>query len=155
LTISQQNKQFKNIHSFFSKNVTKSLFLVTICNLTHLQDGNTKVKFMLRILEKIHVGFLTGSGYGSGSETIWKIGSVYESEKIIPDPQFCLIPMEKRITKVAKVGGLVADKLASKYRQKQRKLWIWWDWSEDFSLYILSLYPLVLCSILPGFLTLT
>jgi hypothetical protein len=27
----------------------KRLYLVTICNLTHLQDGNTNVKFMLRI----------------------------------------------------------------------------------------------------------
>jgi hypothetical protein len=32
---------------------------LVICNLKHLQDGNTKVKFILRILEKIHVGFET------------------------------------------------------------------------------------------------
>jgi hypothetical protein len=31
----------------------KCLYLVIICNLTHLQDGKTKVEFMLRILEKI------------------------------------------------------------------------------------------------------
>jgi hypothetical protein len=30
----------------------------------NLQDGNTKVKFMLRILEKIHAGSLTGPGFG-------------------------------------------------------------------------------------------
>jgi hypothetical protein len=34
-------------------------------NITHLQDGNAKVKFKSRILEKIHVGSETGSGYGS------------------------------------------------------------------------------------------
>jgi hypothetical protein len=43
----------------------------------NLQDGNTKVKFMLRILEKIHVGSLTGSG----SERNRKVGSGYGSEK--------------------------------------------------------------------------
>ncbi len=37
------------------------------------QDGNTKVKFTLRILEKIHVG--SGTGSGSWSETTWKVGS--------------------------------------------------------------------------------
>jgi hypothetical protein len=31
-------------------------YLVIMRNLTHLQGRNTKVKFMLRILEKIHVG---------------------------------------------------------------------------------------------------
>ncbi len=42
-----------NIYKFlYIKNVPKSLYLVIICNLTHLQDGNTKVKFMLRRLEK-------------------------------------------------------------------------------------------------------
>jgi hypothetical protein len=30
-------------------------------NLTHLKDGNTKVKFRSRILEKSHVGSETGS----------------------------------------------------------------------------------------------
>ncbi len=30
------------------KNPLKSLYLVIIWNLTHLQDENTKVKFMLR-----------------------------------------------------------------------------------------------------------
>ncbi len=45
----------------------KRLYLVIICNLKHLQDKNTKVKFMLRILEKIHEGSETGSG--SRSET--------------------------------------------------------------------------------------
>jgi hypothetical protein len=32
------------------------VYLVIMSNITHLQDGNTKVKFMSRILEKIHVG---------------------------------------------------------------------------------------------------
>ncbi len=44
-----------NIWQFLDKNAQlknisiKSVYLV--CNLTHVQDGNTKVKFMLRILE--------------------------------------------------------------------------------------------------------
>jgi hypothetical protein len=50
----------------------ESLYFVIIYNLTHLQDGNTKVKFVLRILYKIYVGSETnrkvGPGYGSGSE---------------------------------------------------------------------------------------
>ncbi len=75
------NAQFKNIKSYLSKNIPlESLYLVTMSNLTHLQDRNKKVKFMSRILEKIHVG----------SETNGKVGS--GSEKIIPesDPQHCL-----------------------------------------------------------------
>jgi hypothetical protein len=35
---------------------------VKIFNLTHLKGGNTKLKVMLRILEKIHVRSETGSG---------------------------------------------------------------------------------------------
>jgi hypothetical protein len=43
----------KNINSFFSKKkFPEKLYLVIQCNLTHLEDGNAKVKFMLRILEK-------------------------------------------------------------------------------------------------------
>jgi hypothetical protein len=42
LTISQQNIQFKILTSLFYTSL-KRLYL---CNLTHLQDGNTKVKFM-------------------------------------------------------------------------------------------------------------
>jgi hypothetical protein len=38
---------------------------------------------MLRILEKIHVGTV----YGFESDSKVGSGSVYESEKIIPDPQ--------------------------------------------------------------------
>jgi hypothetical protein len=34
----------------------KSLYLVTIFNLTHIQDENTEVKFMLRIVKKIYEG---------------------------------------------------------------------------------------------------
>jgi hypothetical protein len=34
----------------------KSVYLVIICNITELQDGTAEVKFMLRILEKVHVG---------------------------------------------------------------------------------------------------
>jgi hypothetical protein len=40
---------------FFFKSL-ESIYRIMICNLTHLQDGNTKEKFMLRILEKIHLG---------------------------------------------------------------------------------------------------
>jgi hypothetical protein len=43
----------------------KSLYLFVICNLAHIQDGKTKVKFIFTILEKMHVG----------SETNWKVGS--------------------------------------------------------------------------------
>ncbi len=66
---------------FIKKNSLKSLYLVIICNLTHLPDGNIKVKFMLRILEKSHVrswtkcnvGFRSGSGKNhSGSPTLPK-----------------------------------------------------------------------------------
>jgi hypothetical protein len=58
---------FKNKNSFLSikKNPLKSLYLVVICYLAHLQDGNTKVKFTLKILEKIHVESETGSGSGT------------------------------------------------------------------------------------------
>jgi hypothetical protein len=50
------------------------LYLVIISNLTHLQDGNTKVKFKLRTLEKLHERSLTEK---------------YDQDptKIIPDPQ--------------------------------------------------------------------
>ncbi len=41
-----------------------------LADLTHLQDGIRKLKFMLRILEKNHVGSETESV--SGSETKWK-----------------------------------------------------------------------------------
>ncbi len=80
-----KNAQFKNINSFFlsHKKSLKSLYLVILCNLTHLQDVNTKEKFLLRILEKIHVR--------SGSGTNWKVGSRHGSEKIISDPQHCLL----------------------------------------------------------------
>ncbi len=37
------------------------------------QIYNTKVKSMLRILEKIHIGSVTGSGFGSGSEINCKV----------------------------------------------------------------------------------
>jgi hypothetical protein len=41
---------------------------VVICNLTHSQEGNTKVTCMLRILEEIHEGTETNCRVGSGSE---------------------------------------------------------------------------------------
>ncbi len=44
------------------------------------QDGNIKVKFMLRILEMNHVGSETGSG----SETNWKVPLDPDKKKIIP-----------------------------------------------------------------------
>jgi hypothetical protein len=54
---------------FLSKEIyLKNLYLVIICNLTHVQDGNTKVKLMLRILENFYVGSKTGDGSGYGSE---------------------------------------------------------------------------------------
>ncbi len=69
----KKNAQFKK-NSFFSWKISlKSLYFVIMCNLAHLQDGITKVKFVLRILYKIPVG----SGYGS--ETNWYGGS--RSEK--------------------------------------------------------------------------
>jgi hypothetical protein len=60
----------KNVNSFFLE--IKSLHLVVICNLTHLQDGNLKVKFVLKIVETIHVGSKTGSEL---------------SVKFVPDPK--------------------------------------------------------------------
>ncbi len=58
---------------FYQKNFPNKLiqYIVIVCNLTHLQDGNTKEKFMLRILEKINVG----------SETNWKVRSGSRPEK--------------------------------------------------------------------------
>jgi hypothetical protein len=38
------------------KNLTISQQLISRHNMQHLQDGNTKVKFKLRILEKIYFG---------------------------------------------------------------------------------------------------
>jgi hypothetical protein len=61
----------------------KILYLVKICHLTHLQDENTKVKFMIRKLEKIHIGSYTGSGYGS--ELNEKKNQ--NPKKLFPDPQ--------------------------------------------------------------------
>ncbi len=46
----------KNKNSFFGKKIPQKAYLVIICNLTHLQNRNTTVKFFLKILEKIHVG---------------------------------------------------------------------------------------------------
>jgi hypothetical protein len=47
---------------FLKKDPLKSLYLFVICNITHFQDGNTKVKFMLKNLEEIPVGSESGSG---------------------------------------------------------------------------------------------
>ncbi len=49
------NTQSENINSFYKIISLKSLYLVIICNLKHLLDGNTKAKFRyrcIRILEK-------------------------------------------------------------------------------------------------------
>ncbi len=78
LQFHNKNSQLKNVNSFYKKNSVKGLYLVIICNLTYWQDGNTKVNFMLRIIDKFH----------EGSETNWKEG--YASKTIIPDPQQCL-----------------------------------------------------------------
>jgi hypothetical protein len=45
----------------------KSLYLVIICNLTHLLDGNTNVS--VKNIRKTHAGSETGSGSEHGSET--------------------------------------------------------------------------------------
>ncbi len=56
----------------------KSLYMkAELCNLTRLEDGDKKIKFMLKILEKMHAGF----------ETICKVG--FGSEKIISYSQHC------------------------------------------------------------------
>ncbi len=60
---------------------TKSFFLVIICNLTHLQDGNTKIKFMLRMLEKIHVLSETNWKVGSGSEKVYSGSTILRGIK--------------------------------------------------------------------------
>jgi hypothetical protein len=60
-----KNTQLKK-YKFLCKKISLiSLDLDIICNLTNLQDKKTKVKFMLRILEKIYVRWETGSGSGS------------------------------------------------------------------------------------------
>jgi hypothetical protein len=61
---------FKNKFLFSNQNSLKSLYFIIICNLTHLQDGNTKVKFVLRLFKKIHVGSETGSGSTSNTVRI-------------------------------------------------------------------------------------
>jgi hypothetical protein len=56
---------------FFQKKLSlKSLYLVVIYNLTYLLDGYAKLKFMLKILEKIHEGSEPGLGSGAKSATI-------------------------------------------------------------------------------------
>ncbi len=49
--------------------------LVIICNLTHAQEGNSKVKDMLRTKEKNNILVGSETRSGSGSETICKVGS--------------------------------------------------------------------------------
>jgi hypothetical protein len=52
----------KNINSFFLNPLRrKGLYIVVICNPTQVQEENTKLKFILNILEPIHVGSETGS----------------------------------------------------------------------------------------------
>jgi hypothetical protein len=63
-----KNAQYKNFNFFSSKKVYILSFSTWD---THKTAGNTKVKSMLRILEKIHVGSETASG----SETNRKVGS--------------------------------------------------------------------------------
>ncbi len=52
----QQKSNLKKMPFYLKKMSLKSLYLIIICNLTHLQDENTKVKCMLRKLDKNHVG---------------------------------------------------------------------------------------------------
>jgi hypothetical protein len=59
----------KNINSFFHEKSPNTLYLFVMCDLTHLQDRNTKVIFMK--IRKIHVGSETFWKVGSGSEKIW------------------------------------------------------------------------------------
>jgi hypothetical protein len=67
LTVYQPNAQFKKYKFLVEKSPEKLIsHRHTACNLTHLQDRRTKVKFMLKILAKIELGSETGSG----SETI-------------------------------------------------------------------------------------
>ncbi len=60
-----------------------------ICNLTNLQVGNTKVKFILRMIEKTHLGF----------ETYWKVGPDPDPNKIIQDCEqiFLLCVLQKKL----------------------------------------------------------
>jgi hypothetical protein len=64
-----KNAQYKNVNNFLStKNSLKAYtFMFNLTNL-HDENGNTNVKFMSRILEKIHVGSETGSGSWYGFE---------------------------------------------------------------------------------------
>ncbi len=50
----------KNINFLKKKSPKKFyLYLAVICNPAQLQDENTKVKFMLEIIEQVHVGAKT------------------------------------------------------------------------------------------------
>ncbi len=64
-----------------------------ILSLARFQDGDTKVKFMLKILEKIHLGSEIGSGSRSGfvfgSEKVLKAKSQIRIRKTISDQQNC------------------------------------------------------------------
>jgi hypothetical protein len=88
---------------FYQKQLHKKLISCLICNLTYLQDSKTKVKFKLRILEKILVGsetnFKVGSGFGyrskkshSGSNTGCRYGLIHNFlGRLIPDLIFKII----------------------------------------------------------------
>ncbi len=55
----------------------KILYLVITCNLTHLQDRNTKVNFILKIVENFMLD----------PKTYEKLDP--DPKTIIPDPQYC------------------------------------------------------------------
>ncbi len=65
LTISQKKAHFELKKFHFIKKFPKK-FISSTDSLRHLQDGNTKVNFMLRILENV--------GSATGSETNWTVG---------------------------------------------------------------------------------
>jgi hypothetical protein len=81
LTISKQNDQFKKYKIPLKKDPIEKLISRRTMqrNTLSRQDEETKAKFMLKILEKIHVGSRTGYGSGpeknnSGSTTMAYVG---------------------------------------------------------------------------------
>jgi hypothetical protein len=48
--------KLKNINFYLKNKKLDYILSYYLCDLTHLQDGKTKVKLILRILEKMHVG---------------------------------------------------------------------------------------------------
>jgi hypothetical protein len=82
-TISQKNVQLKNL--FFNKKLSLKSLKLNSTKLKFPRNLRNKVRIghatllRRRLVQTYHAGSKIGSGSGSGSETIWRIGS--RSEK--------------------------------------------------------------------------